>query len=415
MHLQHARARPHERVFRRLPRLPVRHAPRAVFHVGDALARQRMGTRVGRHAVVAHRRAVEAVEEGRHRIGVVAGRAQHLETDPVRLVLGRTREAQLVVDGERLTAHRDAHAEIAAFRGQAREQARQHRGERGVAAALSRAEHARDVPLQHVPHFVPDDRREFRFRLRRGDQPCVHADETAGHRKRVDLRIAHGEEIEVREIAAEILRHRRRRELRRHRIQVVAREPVVEIVGVVAQVAHQTLAEPPLGLRRERAAGAVTEIGQLDGRKRRAQAVHAGHFAGTVGEAAFRAAIDAEDAFGHVALRAGRGAAGGVGHRGAQRGCGECPGLDACGRRGRCRRRARPGLRQCRGRHGETQAQHGDQKSIRTHGVRGAMRSPDSRPARLKDENEPIVSSVRAVSGAGCAAPCGARVESPLV
>ncbi len=100
--LEHGRAGAHKEVFGILRRLPIGRATRAVLHIGDAVRRERVRTRIGRDDAAVMRSHLQPFEKRRHRIRIVARTREHAEARAIRLMLGRTREPQLIVDGEGL-------------------------------------------------------------------------------------------------------------------------------------------------------------------------------------------------------------------------------------------------------------------------------------------------------------------------
>ncbi len=130
------------------------------------------------------------------------------------------------------------------------------------------AEHARDVPLGDVRDFVGQHRSQLRLGLGGGDQPGVHADETARHGEGVDRGVADGEELEILPGA-----HRDLGQAVAQRRQVFADLGVIDVGRLAeADVAHHGFAEAALHLRRKRRVARAAEI-----RQRLAEAARRGH------------------------------------------------------------------------------------------------------------------------------------------
>ncbi len=116
---------------------------------------------------------------------------------------------------------------------------------------------ARDMVLRDVRDFVREHARELGFGLGEQDEPGVDADEAAGQRERVDLRIRHAEELEV------LLDVRRRRdEPVSELVQVVVDLGIIDVAAARAHLAHDRFAELALLGGREIGLRRVAEIGQ---------------------------------------------------------------------------------------------------------------------------------------------------------
>ena len=117
---------------------------------------------------------------------------------------------------------------------------------------------AREVVLRDVRDFVREHACELGFGLREQDEPGVDADEPAGQRERVDLRVGHAEELEV------LLDVRRRGdEPVPELVQVIVDLGIVDVPAACAKLAHDRLAElaflrrRKIGLRRSRRGPAI--------------------------------------------------------------------------------------------------------------------------------------------------------------
>ena len=134
---------------------------------------------------------------------------------------------------------------------------------------------ARDVPLRHVRHFVPEHRGQLVAGDGDGDQPEVHADEAAGQGEGVDARVAHQERLpgealidvggDVAEPAAG--GHQRLP----HRLQVLEQQGVVDVVRIDLDLAHDLVADLALGADAEVGGIGIAERGQVVLRRGRLQ------------------------------------------------------------------------------------------------------------------------------------------------
>jgi hypothetical protein len=119
-------------------------------------------------------------------------------------------------------------------------------------------EHPRDVPLRDMTDLVREHRRQLALGLGRAQQAGVDADEAAGQRERVDRVVGDREELEAGRTG-----RGRGGQRRGEPVQVVDHLGVVEVGRVAADLPHDRLAEPPLGLRAELVAGRLAELGQV--------------------------------------------------------------------------------------------------------------------------------------------------------
>ena len=234
---------------------------RARLRLGDALVGDRVVAQVSRHAAFdePHRR-LQALHEGCHRGVVEARRIEPLEAEPVRLVLVLAGEVDLcwIVSACVAAIAPTAASPLDAPPLREARIATRESSERHQHRILLRGECARDVVLRHVGDFVRQHARELRFRLREQDQAGVDADEAAGQRERIDLRIGHREELEV---LLDVGRSRDQPvpEL----VQVVVDLGIVDIAAARAELAHDRLAELPLLRRREIGLRDVAQVGQV--------------------------------------------------------------------------------------------------------------------------------------------------------
>ena len=108
--------------------------------------------------------------------------------------------------------------------------------------------------------LVGQHRGQLGLGLGRGDQAGVHADESARQGEGIHGGISHQEELE-----AEAAGRGRGGKLGAQTVEIVAGVDIVGHIRIAAQVAHDGLAQTPLGVRRELLAAGVTQPGQVVG------------------------------------------------------------------------------------------------------------------------------------------------------
>src|SRR5690349_4112133 len=120
------------------------------------------------------------------------------------------------------------------------------------------------MALRDVRDFVRKHARQLGLALCGQDEPGMHADEPAGQRERVDLRVAYQEEFEI------LTRVRALRgEAVAERIDVVGSLRIVVEAAVRADLAHDVLTELALLDRGESGLRHVTEVRQSLGQDAR--------------------------------------------------------------------------------------------------------------------------------------------------
>jgi hypothetical protein len=198
--------------------------------------------------------------------GGEAGRHHHLEADPVGFALHVAREVELALDVRRLGAGDDGVDRVRAVAARGREQADDQRRQADQRAPRVPRDAARDVPLRHVRHLVPEHRGQLVAADGDGDQPEVHADEAAGQGKGVDARVAHQERLPgeaLVDVGRDVAEpppggHQRLP----HRLQVLLQQGVVDVVRVGPDLAHDLVADLAFGADAE-----IGVVGIAEGRQ----------------------------------------------------------------------------------------------------------------------------------------------------
>ena len=205
-------------------------------------------------------RALHALEEVSHRVGIEPCFRERADADPVRfgLVLAREVDLHLLEDA----LHRGHRADIGVagavgvlVRG--RGDRADHRENHQRGHLLLGLDGANQVILCDVRDFVREYRRELVLGLRRRDQARIDADETARQRERVDLRVAHDEECESL-VGLRTVRD----ELVAERVEIVREQRIVQHAVLVAQLMQDIETILALLLGRSDLPGRAAEIGQ---------------------------------------------------------------------------------------------------------------------------------------------------------
>ena len=247
----------------------------AVLHVGDALGGQRMAAQVGEIAAVIEPVGhLQLFKHADKTFGRKAGGRAHAKADTVGLALHVAREVELALDGRRLPADDHGVGRVGAIAFGGRQHAQNHGANHPRLLGALLADIARNMALGDVAELMPEHRGQLIAAGNDGHQPQMQPELAARQRKRVHRAVARQQDIpgiELLHVRAQIAAGAGGvQQGLPNALHIAGDDRIVHIVGIAVQAAGNTVAQAALGGGRH--LGAVAQIGQVLGRRRRTQA-----------------------------------------------------------------------------------------------------------------------------------------------